>query len=499
MYRSTFLLLHLFLIITVFTSLFSGLRIATVTHDSFLLLSPMLPEGRVHFWHMLSACTLTILSFSYLIYKNKNKSPPKGSKYHIFINHFGYLVFVTSLITGWCVYFNLTQFNTHTIHLISALLIIAYLILHSWIYVIQYGKKLIKMLLFIPKRQFPWACLLALLLVTPLFFYLTLHNQTSLQVTSLKPQTLMEVDGLDTEVAWQNTPSIKIHTIGGANFVDGQTTVTIKAVHNQHETFFLFKWQDPTHSLAHLPLEKTQDGWKVKENGFVNFDERKHYEDKFAVMLSHTCGNGADGTTHLGKKPLDNKPSNWHGKGYHASVDGNIRDLWHWKAVRTNDMVLADDNFIGPPAQPLHGQRRYSAGYLPDGKESGAYVMNWQWYSKKGVVPKRLPNALTTQYQVLPWFGSSAYQSAKDNYPIGSQIPSVLYRSNRFEGDRADVRARGHWKNGVWTLELVRKNQTNSDHDVALQNGVCMWVSAFDHSQIAHTRHNAAIALRYSL
>lgn len=499
MARPVFVYLHFIIIIVVFINLFSGLRIATVDKSFFLILDPILPNGRVHFWHMLSGCIITYVCVAFIIYKKRLIKQPTTHLYHIWVNRFGYVTILGSILSGWAVYFNLTQLQFHTLHLICAISIIVYLLLHSWIYFLQYGRKLVKRIFFIPLRQLPWILTSSLIIVVGSMSYVTQHAQPYLPIHAINASVLMDIDGIPNEPQWQEATSIDVHTMGGANFVDGQTTVTIKALSNNHETFFLFSWPDPTQSLSHLPLEKTTSGWRVKENGFYNFDEQSHYEDKFAVMLSSTCQHGADNTVHLGKAPIHNKPGNWHGKGYHASLDGRTRDLWHWKAVRTNSMVLADDNFIGPPAEKLYGQRRYSAGYLADGKESGAYVMNWKWYTPNGIEPKRLPIRKSSPEQVLPWFGSVPYQPAHDLYPVGTQLPSVLYRSNRFEGDRADVRAYGRWKEGRWTLELVRKNHTHSKHDVALENGICMWVSAFDHSQIAHTRHNLAIRLRYPL
>ena len=143
-------------------------------------------------------------------------------------------------------------------------------------------------------------------------------------------------------------------------------------------------------------------------------------------------------------------------------------------------MVQMDDNVISNPLAPRAGERRYTAGYFPDGKESGAYVMNWLWSAKKAVTPRRLPLI-----------------SGEFNYQVGDTLPSVLYRSTRFEGDRGDVTAKGHWQNGYWTLEVARRNDTQSKYDVALEDGVCLWVSAFDHAQIAHTRHQRPLKLHY--
>jgi len=338
----------------------------------------------------------------------------------------------------------------------------------------------------------------------------TVGHAIELPIARIALDQFIQIDGVADETVWQQARTINVNTHGGANFYQGETRVSLRAVHNGVEAFFHISWEDPDKSLKHLPLQKTDAGWSVLGNRFYRFDEQQYYEDKFAVMLANTCSDGAAGTMHLGRNPLPEKPANWHGKGYHYATDGQVRDLWHWKAVRTNNMYLADDNFIGRPDRMRSGERRYTAGYMKDGKESGAYVMNWQWYKPSTVVPKRLPKdpKALAPYQagastsaihlnwVIPWFDYQPYQPQADNYPVGTVMPSVMYRSNRFEGDRADVRAHAQWQDGKWSLELVRKLNTGSDLDVAIATGVCMWVSAFDRSQIAHTRHQRPLRLK---
>jgi hypothetical protein len=483
----------------------------------------ILISGAVHNIHLISGYVFSALVL-YFIYYQSNKKKPKKSQhkqgnrdqiYHQWVNRLGYTAGILSVFTGLLISIDLMVSTLQPLHFISALLFLLYLIMHSWIYILQHGKAVLVRIFPSSLTHIAWGEIASIFVIASLFYLLTIPVKHSLHVSSIPMDVLIEIDGHANEPQWLTTPSIAINTIGGANFVDGNTQVTIKALSNAQETFFLFSWKDPTHSIEHLPLLKTAQGWKVQEDGFYRFDEQSYYEDKFAVMLSNTCNSGADNTTHLGKTPIKDKPSNWHGKGYHASLDNTVRDLWHWKAVRTNDMYLADDNFIGAPASVQYGQRRYTAGYQADGKESGAYVMNWQWYKPNLITPKRLPissltdnpladhpltdNPLSENHKVLPWFSSTPYQPQLDTLAKGSYLPSVLYRSNRFEGDRADVRARGHWQNGVWTLELVRKKNTQSKHDISLKTGVCMWVSAFDRSQIAHTRHHKAIQLQYQL
>ena len=505
MNRPVFVLLHIVAMFTVILSLLTGLRIASLDTPVLMHFNAILFSGAVHNIHLISAYLFTALVLCFIYYqlgKNRQNAKQKPHKqgYHKWVNRLGYLAGLLSVFTGWLINFDLLVKTLQPVHFISALLFLLYFLLHSWVYILQQGKGVLVRILPAASSRIPWLVICSLSIVATSLYLLNTPVKHSLTISTIPMDVIIEIDGHANEAEWLTTPSVVINTIGGANFVNGHTQVTIKALSNAQETFFLFTWQDPTQSLKHLPLMKTAQGWQVVADGFERFDEQSHYEDKFAVMLSNTCNSGADGTAHLGKTPLKDKPSNWHGKGYHASLDKKVRDLWHWKAVRTNDMYLADDNFIGAPASVQYGKRRYSAGYQADGKESGSYVMNWQWYSPKSVMPKRLPiKPLIENKAVLPWFGTQPYTVKLDTLPQGSYLPSVLYRSNRFEGDRADVRARGYWKNGLWTLELVRKKNTQSKHDVVLKTGICMWVSAFDRSQVAHTRHHKAIELRYSL
>lgn len=514
------IILHLLAITSILTNLLTGMRIATLGREDILWFSALLPQGALHDIHILGAIGLIAATFGYLFHhaifeakagKMNIARRNWSSQYYRLVTWFGYLLVVISIISGGLLYFDLIEaIPVATLHFYSALGFAAYLLLHGGAYFIQYGLPAIKRILSPARAQTMLNIKVVLsTLVVFLLAWLLLAREhaISLVVKHIPIDEFVTIDGVADERIWQTTEGISVLTHGGANFIGGQTRVRIKAVENGVEAFLHISWDDPTKSLKHLPLMKTAEGWKVQQNGFHHFNETEFYEDKLAVLWADNCELGAAGTAHLGPKPLSDEPSNWHGKGYHYTTDEVVRDLWHWKAVRTNAMYLADDNFIGKPDIERAGSRRYTAGYLQDGKESGAYVMNWKWYKPGIVVPKRLPKQpqIIAPFQtdgddldwVIPWFEYEPYSSAKDIYPAGTIMPSVMYSSNRFEGDRADVRAHAVWQDGEWSLELSRKLDTGSAYDVPLKQGVCMWVSAFDHSQIAHTRHNQAIQLDF--
>lgn len=502
------MIFHFLAIACIFTSILTGLRIRLVWDPSFIWLSPLLPQGEMHWVHIYSGVVFTALGLNFLCNKNKNTNG-SHSLYHLWVKRFGYMAIISALTTGWLKYFQTPITYLPHAHFIACLAIVVFIFLHSYIYILQLGIKLypIIMPLHILKKVKVTRYLMVFISFCLVFFMFekTLNTRT-LVVNKINFQQFIDIDGEENESFWHQIKPVKIFTTGGANFINGSTEVSVKAVANPEEVYFLFQWQDPSQSLTHMPLLKKNGKWSIQQNGFYQFDEQVHYEDKFAVLVSNSCQYGGDGTAKLGPKPLTDKPRNFHNKGYHASTDNKIRDLWHWKAVRTNNMFLADDNHIGIAKKVRTAQRRYSAGYTPDGKESGAYVMNWDWYQKQNITPKRLPiassllnlNPKTDKAWILPWFESKPYDKSKDTFKDGTLLPSVLYRSNRFEGDRADIRARGKWHKGVWTLELARKRNTGSKHDIKLKNDVCLWTSAFDHAQIAHTRHERPLKLKFA-
>ncbi|MFV8783453.1 ethylbenzene dehydrogenase-related protein [Microbulbifer sp. SA54] len=508
--RSLFSWLHLAAMILLLLSLFSGLRIAILSYPVLEFLSPILPQGRVHSWHFVSGSLLSALALCgsvYYVFCRDNNRQVHGrlARYHRVVLWLGCLGLLLSLASGGALFFAAADVSTLVAaHFLLALVGLGFILLHGVFYLVQFGVAALHRIL--PGAQFSGLPVMATAAVAGcclLLLALVYENTDSrLEVASIPIEQIVHVDGLADEVVWQNAKALTVDTFSGANFASGSSQVQIRAVHNGRDVYLHVRWQDPTESLLHLPIEKTEEGWKVVYQGFERDDETRYYEDKFALLLSNSCSLGAAGTSHLGPRPVADRPANFHGKGYHYSSDNAIHDLWHWKAVRTNGMRLADDNHIGPPYAERPGSRRYTAGYMQDGKESGSYVMNWRWFKPDGVTPKRIPREAE---QTLPvasdpllgtWFDLSAYREAEDNLPVGSVIPSVIYRSNRFEGDRADVRAAGRWRDGYWSLELARTLDTGSPLDVAIRDGVCLWVAAFDHAQVAHTRHSRPIKLQ---
>ena len=85
------------------------------------------------------------------------------------------------------------------------------------------------------------------------------------------------------------------------------------------------------------------------------------------------------------------------------------------------------------------------------------------------------------------------YRSSLDIFDVGAIQPAVV--TAPFTGDRGDIRAKGNWANGLWTVELSRSLNTGSPFDLALLGTVWMSLAPFDNSEKMHSYHFKTIKL----
>jgi hypothetical protein len=175
--------------------------------------------------------------------------------------------------------------------------------------------------------------------------------------------------------------------------------------------------------------------------------------------------------------------------------------------VRTGPLGQMDDSHFGPPLKrPEHSGARYTGGHAEDPASGGGFEQNWSRLEGKLVRPRRLPSDLAALQARMgrlsldprlgdegEWWMSKddtvAYSGARDDaIPVGTVIPSVLI-DRPFTGDRGDVRAAATWRDGRWRLEVERKLDTGSRHDLPIATGIYLWIAVFDHTEARHSRH----------
>lgn len=535
------MVVHWLLVIALVVAVLTGLRIAYDEPESILnglaiSAYAILPAGAVIDWHIYCSWLLVALIIAYTVFmvaskqgaritftsagfKRIGKALTKGPKELVgwqaanaLLYQVAFLLVLTMAVTGVMMYsgtsVGLAPIVT-LIHGVSAALFILYIVLH----VVAQLFRGDFMKIFRPRMAYTGAAIAAV--VASLVLVAGVYRYDSTAQTELKVAHVGDapsLDGLPDDPVWNNAKSVRIETWRAANVEDGRVPVTVSAVRDDQRAYFMFQWPDKNRSQKHLPLVKTDEGWKVMQSEFEINDEDVYYEDKFSVVLSEIPALGS-GTVHLGQNLIEgpHRPTN---RGLHYTSDGSLADMWHWKGVRTGGMTpaLIDDNYFGPPLESSKEGKRYKGGYSTDPKDEGGYELNYNKLDKdvplaeSRILPKFLPlkKSLIESIQGASLEADSndegrwylyeeevqPYDEAKDDYPIGTIMPGVIIKGT-FTGDRGDLFAGANWKDGMWTLEVSREFDTGSKYDVALNGDkdVYLWVAAFNHTQTRHSQH----------
>lgn len=224
-------------------------------------------------------------------------------------------------------------------------------------------------------------------------------------VRAEKPPT---VDGKPDEQVWGAAPELKL-TVRRVMLPNaGESAgVSIRSVYTDDEIYFLVAWEDKTRDDA----SHKSWTWSAAKKAYEEGPDR---EDMFSLAFEHTGPFVADML---------------------APVDA-VWDVWHWKAFRTNPQGYAMDR-----------THRYSR-QKPEGK-----AKEFRSHDGKPVWIARSEDAGETVER--------KQDAPKEQ--AGERVPQ--YVPGKPTDSAADVRAKGAWEDGRWTLELGRKLNTGHKDD----------------------------------
>ena len=182
--------------------------------------------------------------------------------------------------------------------------------------------------------------------------------------------------------------------------------IELRSVSTDDSIFFLVRYPDLSENRQHKFLE-WDDTLKVYRTG-------PKREDSFVFKWN------------MESQPVDLSIS---------GDDSYKADIWYWKANRTDPVGFADDKYH------LYG---------PNKQKKSQFILS---QSGKRLYLTRLSDE-----------GRSAYSS--QTYEKFSTPEMPRYVNRLPEGSRADVRAKGMWNDGYWTVEFSRKLNTGHADDV---------------------------------
>jgi hypothetical protein len=273
-------------------------------------------------------------------------------------------------------------------------------------------------------------------------------------------QSIPAIDG-HRDAIWDSATPVTIPLRGGAS---GVPWLAMRALYDADRVFFLLEWPDPAESLERAPWEFTASGWR-------KIPPQVLYEDKAAIYwpISHSPAFEARGCTAMchfsGGASSEDRAKGADipllSVGAHfMEREGEVADEWHWKAARSDPFDQLDDGYVNSdrptPEHPKGGR------YADEPSETGGgYTDN---VADDGSGPP-LDFPLDWQGQRLQLLAEDAVPIAPERvYETGHRVPSLLLAP--FEGKRGEVEAKGGWRDGKWTLEIMRRRSTGDPHDV---------------------------------
>ncbi len=220
----------------------------------------------------------------------------------------------------------------------------------------------------------------------------------------------------------------------------GTVNVVLKAGHYRGAIYFVVKWPDPDEDRTHNTWV-----WDKATRRYVAGEDK---ED--GVAFKFDIGGDFDYCMLTGKE-------------YSA-------DVWTWRAARTDPAGLAEDGMHVFSRRPIP---RAGAKRTLDG-------------------PGDIWIRRTTDK------GSRIYTISFPLEYAGDRVARYTVQQDPF-GSIADVKAKGKWANGFWTVELMRKFDTGHDDDVKfeLTRPVRGAIAVFDNAEAYHHSTSGMITFRF--
>jgi hypothetical protein len=271
---------------------------------------------------------------------------------------------------------------------------------------------------------------------------------------------------------WKEAEKAKI-VVTGAGDVEGNTnTMKVRSVYTKDEIFFLFQWHDYNKSMNKKRWKFTGGKWTAIKGD----------EDRLGVVweINRIDKFATKGCTILCHNEAKN-PEDWY---YATSSPREKADLWHWKAVRSNPVGYTEDGYViaNPSKKPEEGRKR-DAGSDTKAKSNRTKDKSKPAYMQNPSKAPSIPGSLLVEGAVKI--------TGKSEFKEGDEIPGYMLNS-LWKGSFADVKTKGVWQNGKWTVMMRRKLQTGNDDDVQFNTRKTypFSIAVFDNAH-EHNSYNA--------
>lgn len=294
---------------------------------------------------------------------------------------------------------------------------------------------------------------------------------------------------------------------------NGSVNLKVQAAYDDKNAYLHFQWktQQPFPGTEHQYLRFDGKEWKVY--GFPKLDkvvqEGKQpgiYEDRMSIMIDDgkVAGFAQQGcwlTCHDGERDMPKQftkeevaanamltaikksdvrkylpdsrtnPQDWKtGKAVEEiaklKADGKFVDLIQWRAHRSNAVSMADDGYVLEWRLGDAGKDMFDGNADPK-----THQPKFMWDAKKVGYKSITADQLRKGDHFLVREQNAVAFDPNADWKEGDMIPDYIVSREDAKGSAADNNALASWKDGIWSVVLVRPlGLTNAD-DKALKAG----------------------------
>ena len=293
----------------------------------------------------------------------------------------------------------------------------------------------------------------------------------------------------------------------------GSVNLAVQAAYDAKNAYLRFQWktQNPYGGTEHQYLRYDGKAWKV--HGYPKLDkvvqegkETGIYEDRMTIMIDDgkvpgfrtqgcwlTCHDGqrdmqkqftkeevaanallgAIGKSDVRKylPATRSNPSDWKTGVTQAEIAklkaaGAFVDLIQWRAYRSNAVGMADDGYVLEFRNPDSGKDAFSGN-----ADAKTHAPKFMWDDKKvgyrSITADQLRKGdhfLVRGQNAVPFDPNAGWKS-------GDMIPDYVVNREDANGSAADNNAIAGWKDGMWTVVLIRRLGLANEDDKALKEG----------------------------
>jgi hypothetical protein len=291
----------------------------------------------------------------------------------------------------------------------------------------------------------------------------------------------------------------------------GHVDVTVQAAFDEKNTYLRFQWQATQPGTEHPYYRFDGKEWKkygetIWHDSVKSGKQPALYESRFSVMLDDGKVPGFDKqgcwqSCHTGMNDMQNEatkeevaanpllkaikktdlrkylpetrtnPSDWKtGKSLEEIAKlkeaGGFVDLFQWRGARSHSAGMADDGYVLEYRNSDAGKNMWAGNFDSKSKQP-----KFMWDEKKAGYKAITADRLHKAEHYLDPISNAVPFDPKAGWKEGDLLPGNTVSRSHAEGSAADNNSIASYKDGKWTLVMIRPLGLANKDDKALKAG----------------------------